>query len=379
MDASTESLNQIKPDLKWIVTAGFRAGTYAARDRLLVHRVTDPAVVPPRPESITREWLCGALGQKVRDFEYLPVSSGTSERGRLLLDYAQGSKGPATVFVKSAATFKTRLTNSPVAEFEATFYRDLRPDLGDAEVPQGIYSATDPVTWRAIHLIEDLARDNPQIVFPDVSTILTRVQAENAVVLLARLHRTFAGRIDGRGLRTYRQWWESTLSIANVRAAMNRFAQSDLCPPSLSADDLWRAGLDSVAVHRMLPPTLLHGDPHLANWYLIDDRAGLLDWQCVSAGHFSRDLAYAMTTLLTIDQRHEWEHDLLALYLQESGFALRFGELVDHYRSQIVGALMMWAPTLFPPKGFPAMQPEALARELTGRIATAMVDLETVE
>jgi len=101
---------------------------------------------------------------------------------------------------------------------------------------------------------------------------------------------------------------------------------------------------------------------------------GLLDWQCVSAGHWSRDVAYALSTLLSIDQRREWEDDLIDRYHDAAQLTETLEEAKSRYRAQIPGALLMWAPTLYRPRGFPAMQPEQLARTLLQRILTAIVD-----
>jgi aminoglycoside phosphotransferase (APT) family kinase protein len=379
MESSSSTLSTIRPSVKWLLKLVFRTGAHTIWDRVFVGRVRDAAVVPPRPSALTRQWLSAALAAGVSRFDYRGVSLGTSERGRLALEYEPGNVGPETAFVKIASSFSTRLANSPTAKAEETFFNKLRPDLGDIDVPRGIYSATDAASGRSIHLIEDLARTNPSVVFPTVATTFTRAQAESAVTLLARVHRTYTNRAEWFGLKTYPQWWESCLRIANVHAAVQKFARSEFCPPSLRGENvLWQAGITSIEAHRSNSRTLIHGDPHLGNWYLVDDRAGLLDWQCVSVGNWSRDLAYAMTTILTVEQRRSWERELVERYLDESGLGLPFTVAWRHYRDQIVGGLLMWAPTLFPPKGFPAMQPARLARELTTRISTAMVDLDVL-
>jgi aminoglycoside phosphotransferase (APT) family kinase protein len=41
---------------------------------------------------------------------------------------------------------------------------------------------------------------------------------------------------------------------------------------------------------------------HLGNWHFTGGGAmGLCDWQCISVGHWSRDLAYALASTLTVD------------------------------------------------------------------------------
>ena len=66
---------------------------------------------------------------------------------------------PTLFLPKSAATLVTRIGNglSGTAPAEAGFYNELRP-LFEIEAPFGYYSAAQPGSWRAVHLLEDLVR-----------------------------------------------------------------------------------------------------------------------------------------------------------------------------------------------------------------------------
>src|SRR3546814_14871415 len=81
----------------------------------------------------------------------------------------------------------------------------------------------------------------------------------------------------------------------------------------------WRTSGDELRqcvakLHRhqqTLARTLLHGDTHLGNIYLLPDgRAGLLDWQLVVRGHHMHDVNYIVTTALSIGDRRNHERDL---------------------------------------------------------------------
>ena len=48
------------------------------------------------------------------------------------------------------------------------------------------------------------------------------------------------------------------------------------------------------------PHTLLHGDPHVGNTYVLPDgRVGFLDWQVLHRGHHALDLGYFLQGALT--------------------------------------------------------------------------------
>jgi aminoglycoside phosphotransferase (APT) family kinase protein len=144
----------------------------------------------------------------------------------------------------------------------------------------------------------------------------------------------------------------------------------------------WDAVLRSIALHDGLPATVIHNDVHLGNWYrTADGRMGLCDWQAVVTGHWSRDLAYALSTMLTIEDRRAWERDLVERYATALGAAggppTTAPEAFDAYRRQVWGALAYWAPTYSPPRLMPSdMQPRAISGELLRRISTACDDLD---
>jgi len=291
------------------------------------------------------------------------------------------SRLPTSMFVKSTPTILTRLANSVTMAEEAAFYNHFRPRLGQLEIPRGYHSAVDPQTLRSLHLIEDLV-DTKGATFPsDPSTVLTRGQMQDAVDLLADIHRTFAGH-DTDLVPTFTGFWRRALGIADVAKAVRAFQGDDFCPPELRAtgDGLWRACVRAIQMHDELPGTLLHNDPHRGNWYVTGEgRMGLLDWQTVCIGHWSRDLAYAIPTLLTVHQRRDWERDLVRRYHQRAELSESLDEAWLRYRQQLVGGLLFWAPTLRPPRAFPEMQPRALAVELMTRISTAMADHGTID
>src|SRR3546814_1924747 len=74
-----------------------------------------------------------------------------------------------------------------------------------------------------------------------------------------------------------------------------------------TGDEL-RQGVAKLHRHQQtLARTLLHGDTHLGNIYLLPDgRAGLLDWHLVVRGHHMHDRSEGHTSELTSLMRYSY-------------------------------------------------------------------------
>ena len=76
--------------------------------------------------------------------------------------------------------------------------------------------------------------------------------------------------------------------------------------------DIWARYIGTLT---KAPQTLLHGDPHIGNTYVLpDDDVGFLDWQMVRRGNWSLDLGYFLQGALTIEDRRRSERELLEEY-----------------------------------------------------------------
>lgn len=105
---------------------------------------------------------------------------------------------------------------------------------------------------------------------------------------------------------------------------------------------------------------------------------GLTDWQALSRGHWSRDLAYVIGTAVPADKRRLWEHDMVELYLYElrkvGGPKVDARDAWLMLRRQSFGALWYWTMTLTPSTSMPDMQSKETTLDFIGRIATFMDD-----
>jgi aminoglycoside phosphotransferase (APT) family kinase protein len=125
------------------------------------------------------------------------------------------------------------------------------------------------------------------------------------------------------------------------------------------------------------PPTLLHGDLHIGNTYVLpDDSVGFLDWQVVRRGNPSLDLGYFLQGALTTDDRRAAERDLLAVYRE--ALELPVGEIPTtddlwrRYRASAAHGLTLWLAT-----AASTWQRADVSKALAERYAWAWADLDT--
>jgi len=294
-----------------------RTATRVAHElaRVGTDRVRRGGGVPARAAGLDAEAVTRLIGRPVTSVRPLDGTSGTTDRSRLALE---GTAVPASVFVKTAATdLGTRLFGglARLGEVEVGFYRDLRPRL-DLEAPQQLGARFDRATGRFVIVLEDLAARGAT--FVDTLSPLTPDQAAAALSTLARLHGSthrlgpapaWLGTNSGDALLP--------LVTATIGRLGRRVVRRD---DSLAARDghrilttygRWARTLDEG------PQSVLHGDPHPGNVYLLDGRVGLLDWQAVRRGNPQRDASYLLVLGLPVEQRRRHERDLLEHYRTE--------------------------------------------------------------
>ena len=141
-------------------------------------------------------------------------------------------------------------------------------------------------------------------------------------------------------------------------------------------------------MHGKLPSTFTHNDPHLRNWYIASNgEMGSCDWQTFATGHWSRDMAYTLSTALMTENRRAWEKDLVRFYIDRlqaaGGPRISFNEAWKYYRQQLFTSLAWWTLTLTPSSGSsdeapPDFQPQEATLAFIGRMTTAIDDLDAL-
>jgi hypothetical protein len=216
----------------------------------------------------------------------------------------------------------------------------------------------------------------------DATRPLTVDQVANGLRGLARFHSRFWDSVDQEPdldwVTLYRPWpgMGPAVPIAQRRLADTLPAAVRSLTAEQLLDDHWARFIGSLTTS---PRTLLHGDPHVGNTYVLpDDTVGFLDWQVVREGNWSLDVGYFLQGALTEEDRRTHERELVESY--RSQLDLRDAERPGtdeawlRYRASAAHGLAMWLVTAADPGGW--QRPE-VSKALAERYATAFVELDT--
>ena len=347
--------------------------------------MTADLVIPSEWDQITPAWLTAALGHhfpgaEVSSVDVVLRDDGTNRRARLKLSYSAGS-GPETLFAKAVDPAHAELValTSGLFHEPRLFCSEVTLPLAHPDVYIAIY---DESASNFLLIMEDLvARGaDPR----DSTRPLTVDQAASGVRGLARLHSRYWGeRLTGDPRL---DWVESFVPFAGLELAPLEIAYErlgDTVPAEIPAltgaelfGDIWARYITTLTT---TAPTLLHGDPHIGNTYVLPDgEVGFLDWQMARRGNWSLDVGYFLQGALTIEDRRSAERALIDEY--RATLDLPAAELPSsdelwlRYRASVAHGLAIWIATL---SGGDAWQKPEICLALAQRYAAAFVDLET--
>lgn len=312
--------------------------------------------VPKTWDDITPEWMSAALAA---DFPGVQVETvgvelrddGTNRRARLGVAYREGA-GPATVFVKAADPAHKALIRLTSGMFHEPRLFTCGVDL-PLEHPAVHTALIDEDDYDFVLVMEDLrARGaDPR----DGTRPYTIEQAATGVRGLARMHGKYWGervlREPALGWLEPFATWEG-MQAAPLPVALERLgADAPAEVMSLGIDELiesiWKPYIRTLTTS---PQTLLHGDPHIGNTYLLPSgEVGFLDWQVARRGNWSLDLGYFLQGALTVEDRRTSERDLLAEYRDSLGLPAdelpSADEIWLRYRASVAHGLTLWLVT----------------------------------
>jgi len=351
---------------------------------------------PLDPAALTAELLTAAMHEirpgvivdHVRVVDTKRCGEGiasTADRITLAVEYGSGGSD-----LPEQLVLKTMLTSprAPVTmyENEVRFYTEIRGTLV-FEAPRLYGRHFDSQHGRFGLLLEDLSLRDAR--FPSAPDQLTIAEVESLLDQMAGLHAAFwrSARFE-----TDLAWLPTPLrgGMADVFNLIGRDLIVDqvrrhpeksafVAPLDRSLDQLWELLLVAQRAMAAEPSTLLHGDPHLGNTYLLPaGRAGLLDWQLVGRGCWAHDVTYLLVTGLAPDVRDAEQARLLRRYLDRLG-----GLGVDpvpefEHAWQVCRAAALWGLMIGWLITPPANYGWAITAANLERVATAVTEFSTV-
>jgi len=353
-------------------------------------------VFPTRADELTPELLTAALSERrpgvvverlqiVEEAHCDTGSASTAARAVLDLDYAVGhDEGlPRRVVLKTVLIRPG--APSTMYQNEVRFYHDLRPDL-DIETPQAYASIFDETSGTFGIMMEDVRLRSAR--FPNATRSMSPEEITYLLSQLARLHAHFWQ--CPRFAHDLRWLWtpcsggffdflqgEGRAFLQQLIAASD-YKRELFTRLGRSFEELWTYLWRVQAILASEPTTLLHGDTHFGNTYLLPGgRVGLVDWQLMNRGRWAHDVTYILITALDTDYRRKHERELLAYYLDR----LRAGGVhpapdrdaawLLYRRTAIWGFLIGWM--ICPTENYG----EAIMRANLERLTAALEDLDT--
>jgi hypothetical protein len=308
------------------------------------------------------------------------VDNGTNRRARFAVRYDAGS-GPDVVFMKAEG------------EHRAVHARNgnmlNEPDLmacGAAlpvDHPRPYHVIIDREVLDYVIVMEDVTARGGEP--RDATGPMTPDQVANGLGGLARLHsRYWKLSAESHAELAWVQTWAATEGYLDP--LRRRMPEALERAAGHMPDEVFALGGDALVEFAgrfisslgQAPLTLLHGDPHIGNTYVLpDDDIGFLDWQVLRRGNWSHDVGYFLVSALTVPDRRENEAQLLDHYLEAldpgggAGPTRQVAWL--RYRASSAYGLAVWLATLANDKA----QTREVCLALCERYATAFVDHDT--
>lgn len=213
----------------------------------------------------------------------------------------------------------------PMYVNEVRFYTEIRPEL-DIEAPRVFGGLFDERSRHFGILMEDLTLRGAR--FPNATIEVPLESIRNLISNLARLHAGFwqSPRFEGN-----LSWLPNRLSggmfpvfdgigreLIRYQVEQHASKKDLLRPLGRPVDQLWEDLWTSQRILAKGPCTLLHGDTHVGNTYLLPNGGGgFLDFQLSVRGHWANDVTYLLTTGIAPEERRKHERELIAHYLEE--------------------------------------------------------------
>ena len=350
-------------------------------------RELDPSEIPSDWDDVTPRWMTEAIssrhpGARVSEATLIMVDNGTNRRARFALRYDEGF-GPEFVFVKAEGEFRE------VHARNGNLFNE--PLLMVSDVPLAV---DHPLAYKVlidrpgldyVIVMEDVTQrgGDPR----DATRPLTVDQVRKGLRGLARLHSQYWGFSGSTHPElAWVQTWEPAEGFAvglRARVPIGLELGSDILPEDVRAldpeavVDMWARFVSSLADD---PVTLLHGDAHIGNTYVLpDDDVGFLDWQVLRRGNWSHDVGYFLISALSADHRRSSERELIEEYRRALVVPAAQRPTAEEawlrYRASPAYGLAVWLATL----AADTAQRREVCLALSERYGAAVVELGTLQ
>ena len=256
---------------------------------------TKPSL-PNRVEAITPTWMSEVLSfshpsVEISGVNVLDRHTGTTGRARIALEYASGSAGPETVFVKLPPFSKEQrelVASTDMGRKEARFYESLAAEV-PVRVPRPYFAAHGDEPTQYIMVLEDLEASG--CVFTRKIDGYVRGYGQKVVESLARLHAHFweDPRFDGE-MSWLPPFMRGTLGAKLVGVAREQYG-AEMPPVFAELCDVYIEHYDAIVeLWDEGPKTMIHGDIHAGNQFVDGDGIGIYDWAVISRSPGIRDV-----------------------------------------------------------------------------------------
>lgn len=274
-------------------------------------------------EAMDPKWLGAALapvsgGAEIASIELTELVKAMAAKVRIAVRFANDPDRVHHYCVKGFLDSDLDpASTSAVTAREASFYSAIAPHIG-MRVPQCPGVVTD-ASGRAIMIMEDVIAGGGR--FCDTHSPFTVKQAQETLDQIARLHAASHLLQSNAWIPRGLDWMAESQHFTQPRldALMHDGRGEGLTEETLSGGNLLAALRVLARESREGRQTLLHGDTHIANVYMMPQGPGFADWQLIKAANWAIDVAYHINCVLRVEEAEKHERELLAFYLDALG------------------------------------------------------------
>ena len=342
------------------------------------------ADIPSTWESVTAEWIGDAL---TRHFPGLHVGSvaltdqtkGNNRRARFRVIYDNGI-GPNYLFAKAEGDFRqTHAANGNLFNEPELFASGVEIPVSHPR-PYKVIMDKDALDY--VIVMEDVTeRDGVPLT---AESTMSLAQVRDGVLGLARLHSLYwdVSPETHPALAWLRSWeptdgFTRSLGRAVPEALAGTAGQLPEALDRYGAEDIVTLMVRCMTSYTCGPQTLLHGDAHIGNTFLLPgDEVGFLDWQVARRGNWSQDLGYFFVSALSIEDRRAHEMELLEIYLDALSLTADRKPSKDEARVRYAASMTFALPVWLATFNASVTQTPAGSLLLCKRYASAFVDLD---